>query len=80
MNHNLNESNNSGNSLTYKWLTGITVGILIMIVGSWVASVQAAVTKVPILEEKLSNVSTQLEKVNSKLDNISGALNIPMQK
>jgi len=74
------EKNNSGNILTYKWLTGIMVSILILIVASWVSSVQAAVSEVPLLKQQINELTTKLDRITSKLDNISGALGVPVQK
>lgn len=66
------------NRVTYKWIVGILVSVFMIITGAWVASVNNAVQRVPVLEEKLSNYNEKLDKLDSKIDAISTKLNVPV--
>lgn len=63
----MSENTSNGNTLTYKWLVGILVVILMSISIGWVSNVQGAVTKIPVLEEKISRITTIENKVDRLL-------------
>lgn len=62
----MSENRDKSNNLTYKWLVGILVAILMAVTAGWVNNVQGAVTKIPVLEEKISRIIT----IENKLDRL----------
>jgi len=68
----------STQQLTYKWLAGICGAIMFFGFTAWISTVQADISElekktesIPVLIKQTENQSIQLDRIESKLDDLS---------
>lgn len=68
------------NNLTYKWITGILITVVTLMVAAWATQVQSAVSKVGPMEERISSINEKIERTDTNVQRIAESLGVQVVK